>query len=457
MTYLSLDKSKESIYKKTRTEVLKNISPSSQQTIKEKKFIDKVLKKINKTSGSHISAIVAGSFGKGTNLKDSMDFDVFVLYPPSLPKEQFIKEGLDLGQKIFKGYFWEKAYSQHPYIRGIIDGYKVEIVPAYKINPGDPIISAVDRTSLHLLFIEKNISASQKNDVRLLKYFMKKIGCYGANSEVSGFSGYLCELLILFYGDFLTLLKHSANWILPIKFTLVKEQHINLERFNDPLVVIDPVDNNRNVASAVEERQLNIFIAASRVFLENPNINFFNKKIVNQMTYHQLVGRLKNFPMVCLEFDVKGMLKEVVWSKVRRNTKKLLQHLDFVNFNVLKYEIYYKENYDKAYLIIMVDSLKLPYLKQIIGPLVSDFKSSQNYLQNIKCIFGPYIKENRWYAIRQRDRIDIKGIILEYIIDNFDLGCKLYVGEEIRDLYLKDEIVSEYFSDFFISKEKFLI
>jgi len=457
MVKINLDKSKLSIYKKTRKEVLSLIKPSTKQLLVEKKFVDSILKKIEKIRGNHLLAIIAGSFGKGTNLKDSKDFDIFVLYPPHFPKEEFVNEGLETAQKVFKGHFWEKAYSQHPYIRGVIDGYKVEVVPAYKIEPGDEIISAVDRTALHLLFVDKNITTYQKDEVRLLKYFLKQINCYGADSSISGFSGYLCELLILYYGDFINLLSHVSSWTSPVKFTLLKEQHVNLSRFNDSLVVIDPVDNNRNVASVVSDRQLSIFIAASRVFLENPNTDLFFKKINKQMTYHQLVGRLETFSIITIEFDVKDMLKEIVWSKVKRNTKKLLAHLEFCDFDVLKYDIYHKEGQDKCYLILMLDTLELPKLKKVIGPLVSDFKNSQNYLDNTRAVFGPYVKDNRWYAVRQRDRRDAKSIIYDYVIKNFDLGIKLYVGDEIKELYLSRENLIDFFSDFFLSKEKFLI
>ncbi len=456
MVSINLDKSRLSLFKRTKKELLKEIKPDSSQTIKEKKFIENIIKKINKTPGNHLSAVVAGSFGKDTHLKNTKDFDIFVSYPPSLEKDKFIEEGLSLGQKVFKGYFWEKAYSQHPYIRGVIDGHKVEIIPCYKIQINEPIISAVDRTILHLMFVEKNISSSQKDEVRLLKYFLRYIGAYGADTSVSGFSGYLCELLILFYKDFQTTLENVTTWSHPIKFTLLKEQHVNLARFSEPLVVIDPVDDSRNVASAVSLKQLSLFIAASRAFLENPSIDFFNKKHINKVTYHQLLNRLDNFSLVVLEFEVKDLLKETVWSKVKSNTKKIITHLEFSDFDVLKYEIYYKEEMDKCYLFILLNTLELPIFKKIIGPLVSDFKSSQNYLTNNRSVLGPYIKEDRWYVIRKRDKTSVKSILLNYSL-NFDLKTEIYVLGEIHELFLKEDALSDFLTDFFLSKEKFLI
>jgi tRNA nucleotidyltransferase (CCA-adding enzyme) len=456
MASINLDKSRLSLFKKTKKELLKEIKPDTSQTIREKKFIDNIIKKIEKIPGSHLSAVCAGSFGKGTHLKDTKDFDVFVIYPPSLNKEKFIEEGLSVGQKVFKGYFWEKAYSQHSYIRGVIDGHKIEIVPSYKIEPNEPIISAVDRTTLHLMFIEKNMSQEQKDETRILKFFLKHIGAYGADTSVSGFSGYLCELLILFYGDFKTVLENVCNWKTPVKFTLLKEQHTNLARFSDPLVVIDPVDDTRNVASAVSLKQLSLFIAASRIFIENPSIDFFRQRVTPKVTYHQLLGKLENFSIAIVRFEVKDLLKEIVWSKVKSNTKKLITHLEFSDFDVLKYDVYHYEGQDKCYLIILLNTLNLPRFKKIIGPLVSDFKSSQNYISNNRSVLGPYIKDDRWYVIRKRDKLSAKSIILDFS-SNFDLKSDVFVSTEINSLFLEDDDLSYFLTDFFISKEKFLI
>ncbi len=456
MSAIGLDKSKLALFKRTRKELLDEIKPTSSQTIKKKKFIDNLLKKIEKTSGSHLSAVCAGSFGKGTNLKDTKDFDIFVLYPPSLEKNKFIEEGLAIGQKTFKGNFWEKAYSQHPYIRGVIDDHKVEVVPAYKIEPNEPIISAVDRTVLHLMFILKNMSQTQKDETRLLKYFLKHVGAYGADTSVSGFSGYLCELLILFYGDFRTVLENASNWHTPVKFTLLKEQHVNLARFSESLVVIDPIDDSRNVASAVSLQQLSLFIASSRAFLENPSIEFFKKRNIPQVTYHQLVGKLENFSVAIVSFEVKDMLKETIWSKVKSSTTKLITHLEFSDFDVLKYDVYHTEGQDKCYLIMLLNTLDLPKFKKIIGPLVTDYKSSQNYLTNNRSILGPFIKDDRWYVIRKRDKTSAKAIITDFS-QSFDLKNKIYVGAEINELFLEDDFLADFLTDFFITKEKFLI
>ena len=45
--------------------------------------------------------------------------------------------------------------------------------------------------------------------------------------------------------------------------------------FPEPLVIVDPVDKGRNVASAVQPQKLYNFIGAARAFLKKPAEDFF--------------------------------------------------------------------------------------------------------------------------------------------------------------------------------------
>ena len=51
------------------------------------------------------------------------------------------------------------------------------------------------------------INHKQADEVVLLKKFMESVGTYGSEFKVGGFSGYLCEMLILQYGNFMETLK----------------------------------------------------------------------------------------------------------------------------------------------------------------------------------------------------------------------------------------------------------
>lgn len=453
--YVGIDKTRLESYKETKSKLLNVIKPTEAQNQKERDFTNNLIKKIKEMPGKHTDVVLAGSSARGTNLKETKDFDIFVLYPKELPREEFTRQALDLGEKFFKGYFSEKVYSEHPYVRGVIDSYKIDLVPAYKIESTENMISSVDRTPFHLEYLLKNLKENQKDDVRLLKYFLKYIGCYGADPQYQGFSGYLCELIILYYGDFIKAIEKIANWQTPVRVVLSSEDIDYLAPFKDAFVVIDPVDKTRNVASAVSLTQLSRFIASSRAFLQNPTTDFFSK-YPKEQTYHQLVTWVNNVPLVAIEFDVKDMLKDIIWSKLRKFSTKLNNFLDTQKFAVLKSNIYYDEKEDFAYIYLMLDSLTQPKLERTTGPYVSDMNNSQKFIENSKAIYGPYIKDDRWYCIKARRFTDVKELIVDFSETNFDIKAQVFVEQEIIKLYTKNTKVLNYYTDFFYPKEIFL-
>ena len=50
-----------------------------------------------------------------------------------------------------------------------------------------------------------------KQEVRLLKRFLKSVGIYGAQIAKGGLSGYVTEILILKYGTFVSTLQSIAD------------------------------------------------------------------------------------------------------------------------------------------------------------------------------------------------------------------------------------------------------
>ena len=99
---------------------------------------------------------------------------------------------------------------------------------------------------------------------------------------MGGFSGYLCELLIIHYGSFTKTLeafaKYTPRMAIDIEnYYAGREKELKL-LFDEPLVVIDPVDKGRNVASAVKPDKIYTLVGAARAFLKTPNEDFFFPK-----------------------------------------------------------------------------------------------------------------------------------------------------------------------------------
>ncbi|MEM0473643.1 MAG: CCA tRNA nucleotidyltransferase, partial [Candidatus Aenigmatarchaeota archaeon] len=195
--------------------IIKKITPKPQEEKKIKEISNKVLEATRKISSSYnAEVILAGSLTRDTWLPNKNEIDVFILFPKTLSNKQLEETGLSVGKKVIetlKGK-WTIEYAQHPYIRGKIDGISIDLVPCYKLEKGEKIISAVDRTQFHVKYLEEKLPKQLSNEVRFLKQFLKANGLYGADAKTNGFSGYLCELLIIKYGSFLNLLKTAKDW-----------------------------------------------------------------------------------------------------------------------------------------------------------------------------------------------------------------------------------------------------
>ena len=116
------------------------------------------------------------------------------------------KIGFDSLKK-FKPYI---RYSEHPFVEADIDGVGVNVVPCYDIKKGE-WKSAADRSTFHTEFMSEKLTGSMKDDIRILKCFLKINGMYGAEIAKQGFSGYVCEVLVYYLGSFENVLKKNFS------------------------------------------------------------------------------------------------------------------------------------------------------------------------------------------------------------------------------------------------------
>ena len=171
--------------------VLERIKPSKREERDMSRFTDRLVE-----TASRLGArpMVCGSIEKGTWLTEKSEVDLFLLFNPSVSRSALEKDGLELAKRIIKAMKGKYviAYAEHPYLRGKIGRYDVDLVPCYDIADPERIKSAVDRTPHHVRFVNANLK--NPDDVRLLKQLCKANGCYGADLKTEGFSGYICEL-----------------------------------------------------------------------------------------------------------------------------------------------------------------------------------------------------------------------------------------------------------------------
>ncbi|WP_173424941.1 nucleotidyltransferase domain-containing protein, partial [Natrinema salifodinae] len=135
-----------------------------------------------------------GSTARNTWISGDRDIDVFVRFPPELDRETLEEHGLEVGHATLpEGH---EEYAEHPYVKGEVEGFDVDVVPCFRLESATEIRSAVDRTPFHTRYLQTRLDEDLAAAVRVTKQFLKGIGVYGSDLRTQGFSGYLTELLV---------------------------------------------------------------------------------------------------------------------------------------------------------------------------------------------------------------------------------------------------------------------
>ncbi|HQQ25676.1 MAG TPA: nucleotidyltransferase domain-containing protein, partial [Methanomassiliicoccales archaeon] len=171
-------------------EVLRKLRPRAGTVRRLEEAVERLKRSTDASisrSGLDLRTMLVGSVAKGTYVGEP-DIDLFVLFPEDVERKDLERVGLRIGQEVLGG---ETRYAEHPYTHGEMDGFEVDLVPCYEVKDASQIRSAVDRTPFHTRFVLSHLDDGKRDQVLLLKQFMKGIGVYGAEAKVQGFSGYL--------------------------------------------------------------------------------------------------------------------------------------------------------------------------------------------------------------------------------------------------------------------------
>lgn len=315
--------------KKIFNSVLRKIRPCSAEIEKEIDFANSVIKKLKRITRHEV--ILVGSVAKKTFLQDSKDIDIFILLEKHMEKPGLEKMLQSIVNAAYPGLNYQLSYAEHPYLRFHVQDRRIDLVPAYKIRNSSERISAVDRTVLHTAYIKRNLGKTERDHVLLLKKFLKANSLYGAEIKTSGFSGYLCELLIIRYGSFSRLAGAASKWASPVFIDLMKyyktdsEKQQVISHFNDPLVVIDPTDRKRNVAAALSESSFKAFIRLCRRFMKSPSENFFLKEPI---TFEQRISILKKRGhLYVISIPKPDVVSDVLWGQLKKLMRQMEKYL----------------------------------------------------------------------------------------------------------------------------------
>ena len=315
----------------------KLVTPSKSESIHLKGVVEivnsllcKVFEGLDDTEKPTV--VLGGSYAKGTWLKGTHDIDFFLQYPKDYPREKLETRAVENAKRAVKKYRINMRYAEHPYVETFVDGVRVNLVPCYKVEHG-AWQSAADRSPYHAEYIREKFDDHLRNEARLLKRFAKAIGVYGAEVRIQGFSGYVCEVLVLKFGSFEKVLENFAS-IRQREVISVEEYDKSLiALFKSPLIILDPVDTTRNLGAAISQRNIAKLALESRRFLARPSNSYLSDKRPPRIS-PQTKTLLER--TIVVKFTNKKRSPDILWGQLRKSSNALAEKIGFLGFQVLR-------------------------------------------------------------------------------------------------------------------------
>lgn len=431
-------------------EVLKKalelVVPSKGEREKAKSAEEELRRRLDKAikhQSYNIEYRFLGSYARDTWLKNNLEIDVFLLFPENVSLKELENVAIKIGKEVVDKY--ELRYAAHPYVHGKVLDVEVDVVPCYKLKSLEKIKSAVDRTPFHHEWLKDRIKGKE-NDIRLLKQFLKAGNLYGAEYKVRGFSGYLCELLIVFYESFYELVKNARMWSRKTVIDVPKGETRKGKQF----FVIDPVDVKRNVAANLSLDNLARFVERCRRFIENPTIEFFVKPKVELPKNEAIIKEIENrsTALCVVEFEKPRIVEDNLYPQLERACKKIEKYLTRQNFMPLRSDYYAGE---KCYLIVECQVKELARIEKRIGPPFEEENHIKTFLEKNRD-YKPFIEDGRYCVYVKRRHWRVEEAIKDYINKNWKSmgknvgeamakGFRLYVGKDVLKEELKEKLV----------------
>jgi tRNA nucleotidyltransferase (CCA-adding enzyme) len=379
--------------------------------------------------------------------------------PTTIPRRSLGEISLKIARKATEGSKQIERFAEHPYLEAFIGEVRVNIVPCYDVKQGE-WVSATDRTPFHTDYVKKRLTKNLRNEVLLLKKFLKGINAYGAEIKTGGFSGYLCELLVLHYEALVETLRAFAGYTQRIVID-VEGYYTGRERelrllFPEPLVIVDPVDKGRNVASAVQSQKLYTLVGAARAFLKKPNARFFYPPKITALTAEDLKTMLetRGASLLFLTFGNIEAVPDVLWGQLYKTQRALRKLAELNDFKVLRDAVWSDEK-TLSVIVFELEQHVLPSVKKHLGPPLKREKESENFLSkyasNDAVVSGPYIQDGMWVVELRRSFKDYVELLKEKLEDGGrNIGVAELISQAFREkleILVKSEVIQVYDSN----------
>jgi len=124
----------------------------------------------------------------------------------------------------------------------------------------------------------------------------------------------------------------------------------------------DPVDEGRDLGTAVSGESLGKMVLAAREFLRRPDLAFFRS--MSGKAHPAMRGSV-----VGVVFTHKRLTEDTLWGELRKTTKHLVRHVEIHGFRVAR-SMAASNNSDRSAILLIPEIWELPPIEQRVGPTV---------------------------------------------------------------------------------------
>ena len=371
-------------------EIKESIRPKSDTLNKVDSFVSKI-NSILKNQKIKANCVRGGSTAKGTFLKDDHDIDLFVIFDYSF-------KGKDISQILsnkIESLNVSTVHGSRDYFQLEKDGLTYEIVPVLEVKNPEDVENVTDMSPHHVGWVQNKLNKRLQDDIRLAKKFCKACKVYGAESYIKGFSGHVLDILVIYYGGFVNLLKASIDWAPKVVIDI--ENHwenpidsIDISKTSGPIILIDPIQKYRNAAAGLSLEKFNKFKITAKEFISKPLKKYFVEKDfdIDKISINE------NEEIIILDLISLDGKTDVVGSKIMKSFDYIKSQLKKNNFIIISSEWKWDKKRD-AQMYFVVDKKILSKTFVRTGPPISEKNPCLSFLQKNLDTFQ---RNDRYYA-----------------------------------------------------------
>jgi tRNA nucleotidyltransferase (CCA-adding enzyme) len=197
---------------------------------------------------------------------------------------------------------------------------------------------------------------------------------------------------------------------------------LNKSKTYSPLILIDPVQHDRNAAAALSKEKFDNFRAACKNFLKKPSKEFFKEKV---LTVNDLKKKAKNNKLITLAIKTVKRKEDIAGAKLVKVFEYITARLLKNDFKIIEKGWHWDKELD-AMIYFICDKKVLPKTKIHEGPVLKQKFHVKRFKAKHK---NTFTKGKRIFAKVKREFTKPEDLIKKLIKEP-------YVKEKVKQIRL---------------------